>query len=117
MSGRIPPGSEPLKFTRNNRTGTVHVCGYGPDSYYVPATRVPPEAQMILSLVSTPRRMVCGAKLLVGMDDRQSAAWIGGEHFDDNDLCPRCVHAMGDQSWRVFHSDNRGFAETEEVLP
>jgi hypothetical protein len=116
VNGRQPPEGEPLNFVRNSRTGAVHVCGHGPDSYYIPATRVTPVVQLVLSLISVPRQMVCGVRLLVGTDARHHAVWTAGCHFDDSDLCARCVHTMGDQSWRIFHADNRADDTEREDL-
>ena len=106
---RIPPESELLEFARTSTTGTVHVVGYGPDSYWVPLLRREnPEAAAILGLLSSPRRMLCGTRLLVSSVDGQQAVWESGDAFADDDLCEGCVRAMGDQSWRAFHADNRG---------
>jgi hypothetical protein len=67
-----------------------------------------PRAVAILNLIAVPQRMLCGARLLVGADERLAAVWTGGDAFDDDSLCFPCVMALGDQSWRAFHADNRG---------
>jgi len=107
-ASRIPPPGEQLEFARNTETRRVHIVRYGPTRNWVPsATRESPEAAAIMSLISTPCRMLCGAKLLVGVSDSQRAVWEAGEDFDDDDLCIACVQALGDQQWRAFHADNR----------
>jgi hypothetical protein len=105
---RIPPLSERLEFARNTETRRVHVLCSEPARYWLPVTWEDPKVAMILGLLSTPCRMLCGAKLLVGVDDRQRAVWEAGDDFDDDDLCIACVRALGDQQWRAFHADNRG---------
>jgi hypothetical protein len=106
---RIPPLSEQLEFARNTETRRVHVLCYGPARDWVPsATREDPKAAVMMALISTPCRMLCGAKLFVGVDDSQRAVWEAGDDFTDDDLCIACVRALGDQQWRAFHADNRG---------
>ena len=106
---RIPPLSEQLEFARNTETKRVHILRYGPTRHWVPAlTRENPKAAVILGLISSPCRMLCGAKLLVGVDDKQRAVWEAGDDFADDDLCIKCVQALGDQQWRAFHADSRG---------
>ena len=108
---RIPPLSEQLEFVRNTETRRVHILCYGPARNWVPsATREDPKAAAIMGLISTPCRMLCGTKLLVGVSDTQRAVWEAGDDFDDDDLCIACVQALGDQQWRAFHADNRGSA-------
>jgi hypothetical protein len=109
-AARIPPDGEQLEFVRNTKTGRVHIMCYGPESYWTSPARdeMDPRAVAVLNWVAQPRRMLCGAKLLVGADDRLPAAWATGDHFDDDDLCIACVTALGDQQWRAFHADNRG---------
>ena len=106
---RIPPLSEQLEFARNTETRRVHVLCSEPARYWLPSTwKGNPEAAAILGLLSTPCRMLCGAKLLVGADDSRRAVWEAGDNFTDADLCIACVRALGDQQWRAFHADNRG---------
>lgn len=108
-SERIPPMSEQLEFARNTKTGAVHILCYGPDRLWMPAlTREDPKAAAILGLVSSPCRMLCGAKLFVSAMEGHQAVWASGEDFPDDDLCYPCVRALGDQQWRAFHADNRG---------
>jgi hypothetical protein len=106
---RIPPLSEQLQFARNTTTGRVHILvAKGPGRYWVPLTRSPehPGADLMMGLLTNPCRMLCGAKFLVGATDQFPAVRTGGG-FDDDDLCIACVQALGDQSWRAFHADNR----------
>lgn len=108
MSTRIPPESEQLEFAQNTSTGRVHILCGGEARNWVPSTRLNHEAEAMLSLVSEPCRMLCGARLLVGSSDERPAVWTAGYAFDDDALCVRCVRALGCDSWRAFHVDNRG---------
>lgn len=66
-------------------------------------------------MFTTPRRMLCGVRLLVGGADDWPAAWEAGDGFADSDLCVSCVLALGDEQWRTFHVDNRGpFHDAED---
>ena len=69
-------GKRTARVARTSTTGTVHVVGYRPDSYWVPLPRrESPEAAAILGLLSSPRRMLCGTRLLVSSVDGQQAVW------------------------------------------
>lgn len=105
---RIPPLSEPLEFARNTKTCRVHILCGGEARDWIPNTRMNAEASAILGLVSSPCRMICGAKMLVSSAVDFPAVWEAGSSFADDELCDRCVQGLGDQSWRAFHEDNRG---------
>jgi hypothetical protein len=109
MTDRIPPQGEQLEFARNNKTGRVHILCYGPDRHWIPPTRADagPAAE-VLSMLTAPCRMLCGVRLLAGAFGQYPAVWMAGDSFADDDLCVACVQALGDQSWRAFHVDNRG---------
>jgi hypothetical protein len=107
-ASRIPPMSEQLQFARNTKTQCVHVLCSEETRHWVPVTRMNKEASAMLSLISDPCRMLCGVKLRVSSAELEHVAvWQGGD-FEDDDLCISCVQALGDDSWRAFHDDNRG---------
>jgi hypothetical protein len=108
MSGdRIPPPGDQLEFTRNTATGSVHILPAGTEGIERALPDTEATAAEVLYCVSR-RPMLCGVMLMVGIDDRWPAVWIGGDHFTDDQLCVRCVRALGDQQNRAFHVDNRG---------
>ena len=98
-----------LEFARNTKTGRVHILHDGPERDWVPLTRecAGPAAE-VLSMLTEPLRMLCGARMLVGAFDNYPAVWVAGDSFADADLCIACVRALGDQQWCAFHVDNRG---------
>lgn len=110
-AARIPPESEQLEFARNTKTGCVHILCRGPGRRWAPPTRENEDPLSFSGVVHdallAPSRMLCGAKLLVGPFENLPAVWVGGDHFADDDFCIACVQALGDQSWRAFHPDNR----------
>jgi hypothetical protein len=103
---RIPPEGEPLQFVRNVESGTVHILPVGSDGI----ERALPDAEVTAAevLYCVGRRpMLCGTMLITGFDERFPACYTTGYAFTDDQLCVRCVRALGDQSWRAFHADNR----------
>jgi hypothetical protein len=108
---RIPPPGADLEFARNTVTGTVHILCHVPERGEPGYTE--PEvcasfAEGLAAMFTTPRRMLCGVRLLVGGADDWPAVWVAGDDFADGDLCVSCVLSLGDQQWRAFHVDNRG---------
>lgn len=112
VAKRIPPPEVDLEFARNTKTSAVHILCYGPAREWVPSTRPSGSpAAIVLGFYTAPCRMLCGAKLLVGVDESCPAVWASGDHFPDDDLCFRCVMALGEQQWRAFDSGIRGAAD------
>lgn len=105
---RIPSEGELLEFARNTKTGRVHILCGGDARNWIPCTRMNAEATAMLSLISSPCRMLCGVKTLVSSRAESPAVWEAGYGFEDDDLCVSCVRALGSQGWRAFHVDNRG---------
>lgn len=87
---RVPPEGE--EFGKNAETGRVHIMPWTPRD----------EAPAIFSfdLGDAYTKMLCGTRLW-------PAVYVAGDDFADSDLCARCVRALGDQSDRAFHVDNR----------
>jgi hypothetical protein len=102
----VPLPGEPLDFVLNTRTGCVHVV---PRDAGAPADVPPGEwgQAVAATLAGPPPQMMCGTRLRYGWPGA-AGEWVNGGNFTDEDLCVPCVHALGDQSWRAFHSDNRG---------
>lgn len=105
---RIAPAGEPLVFVQNTRTGTVHVLPFEVREEDV--TRALPGVRSLGWRGAMARtRMLCPAYLIVGDDCNAPATLVDGRDFADYDLCAACVRALGDQSPRAFHPDNRGY--------
>ena len=112
---RIPPESERLRFVRNNAAGTVHVACWGEHwdaDVWNAVTHLPERDQnwgeIAVEVITGPGpEMLCGKHLKYG--------WFGSPGdlvtgFSDDDFCAGCIRALGGQSWRAFHADNRGEA-------
>jgi hypothetical protein len=105
----IPPLGARLEFTRNNKTGTVHVMPHGLESWPsgFRGMNVAADAEKYVNALVMPR-MLCGAR--AWPSHTRSDLGMVVTDFSDDDLCARCVRALGDQSWRAFHADNRADA-------
>lgn len=110
---RIPPLDERLRFVRNTKAGRVHILPWvdGHIERALPGPRDVSFAEVVNQLAGR-QPMLCGASLIVGPDDDWPAVRVGS--FADDDLCIACVRAMGEQSWRAFHVDNRGSEDPDE---
>lgn len=110
-AARIPPPHAELKFAQNNHTGKVHIQPYVPEPYedgHEPVDLGFAEG-LAQFMTQGPISMLCGTRLrLHPRFHDEHASYVGGEHFDDDDLCIACVMALGGQQWRAFHADNRG---------
>jgi hypothetical protein len=93
MSSHIPPPGEPVAFTRNDKTGRVHIMRWSPRPARVPFAAI---------VLSTHIRVLCG----VGLWD---APYVAGDGFTDDELCFGCLRVLGDQRGRAFHADSRGY--------
>lgn len=89
---KVPPLSEQLQFAKNEQTGRVHILTWYPRSEPIPFAEI---------VLSTRVPVLCGV-------DLWHPPYVAGDGFPDEDLCVRCVKALGDQQWRAFHVDNRG---------
>jgi hypothetical protein len=111
-AARIPPMSERPEFARYNRTGRIHILCYRPRYGEPGGPEVDPSrpftAEHLMSALREPAEMLCGKVFRVSGFDEFPGTWASGDEFDDDDLCIRCVQALGDQQWRAFHVDNRG---------
>jgi hypothetical protein len=98
MSATVPPDDEALQFARSD-TGRVHILSWipGPDD----EGWEPAESGRWAEALMAKTLMLCGLRLFL------PEAKCGGD-FADDDLCSRCIHALGDQQWRAFHADSRG---------
>jgi hypothetical protein len=91
---RVPLRDEPLEFAREAATGRVHVL----------------PQQGGAGSITQRVTMLCNTTLTVGLKIGTAsppASYVGGDAFDDNDLCGPCVEALGDQSWRLPGSGYR----------
>jgi hypothetical protein len=108
---RMPPLGADLKFAQNNHTGRVHILPHAPEpgeGGYEPVDLSFGEG-LAQFMTQGPIPMLCGTRLrLHPRFHEEHASYVGGGHFADEDLCIACVLALGDQSWRAFHADNRG---------
>lgn len=104
---RIPPLSERLEFARNTGTRCVHILPWQMEGF---ETALPGPVTVAQSLNFLPGRcpMLCGEKLTLGPDAGWPAIRVPGDSFADEELCFKCVRALGGQQWRAFHADNRG---------
>jgi hypothetical protein len=106
---RVPPEGELLEFVRVTRTGRVHVLPSPPGPIERALPGPPSDAEVVNLLALAGRQpMLCGTRLIVGPDSSWQAVRTAGYAFEDDDLCPGCIRALGDQSHRAFHVDNRG---------
>jgi len=114
---RMPLPGEPLRFARNTRTLTVHIVTHAPEPGEPGAVvrEYASFAEGLADMFTTPCHMLCGRRLLVGAFDSYPAVWMAGSEFADDDLCIACVRALGEQSWRAFHSDERGEPDDQPV--
>lgn len=105
-----PPLSEQLVFARNTKTGRVHIlAGPGHDgAEQVRGAFSELSAEQIVEIVLARTPMLCGKRLWAGPFEHFHAVYVAGDDFPDDDLCAGCVRALGDESWRAFHIDNRG---------
>jgi hypothetical protein len=59
------------------------------------------DGDAFVAAMLTPGRMLCDTGLFVNpLDD--DATTVPVQVFADEELCPRCVDALGDQAWRAF---------------
>lgn len=98
---RIAPESADLEFARLNRTGTVHVVPWCPrpdDDDFDPQDITWAEAGLMML---EPVILLCGERFVInGMDLPNCGVPV--DEFADEDICGRCVRALGDQSVRAF---------------
>lgn len=90
---RIPPLDERLQFAKNSKTGCVHIMRW------CPRDEPAPFAEVVLSALV---QVLCGTNLW-------DSLYVAGDGFTDDALCIACIRALGDQSWRAFHVDSRGY--------
>ncbi|MFF5261451.1 hypothetical protein ACFY4C_21110 [Actinomadura viridis] len=90
-----------LRFIRST-TGRVHVL---PDDAHECSAEPIASGHDFAAIMLAPTRMLCGSVF--------SIDWTGGQgrraqpvgDFADEDLCARCVMAMGDQASEIFDRD------------
>jgi hypothetical protein len=105
MSGRAKGAfdfSRDLAFVRHDKTRTVHVVRPPRIDAEERSARMgtPESAEIFVNAFLSRTPMMCGWETLItGLDDKH-VTFV--DCFDDNDLCARCVAALGSESWRAF---------------
>lgn len=101
-----PPPEADLDFVEYQPSGTVHVHEYIPP----PWTRAAGLEHLsfgegLMAMFTTPRRMLCGQRFLVGFPGAPGD-WT--DCFEDEAICGRCVKVLGGQSPRAFEHPQPG---------
>ena len=101
----IPDRAE-IQFAVYKPTGRVHVVCHEPEPWEdgVEIEKVS-FAEGLQGMFETPRRMICGARFIVGLPGARGE-WE--DVFPDEDICGACVRVLGDRSARAFEHRRPG---------